>query len=161
MTLTSTHEDYIELVYRMQKKNTAGLRITDLAQELGCRLPTVTRTVKLLAESGYLEHQPRGLVLLTAKGSAIASQIAHRHDDIETFLELVLGLTTEQAKIDACKIEHGLSPIAAERLHAFLEYIESLPNHQRKEMQETVKHHKENDPLFDQLVETTTQGWRR
>jgi len=134
MELTSTHEDYIELVYRMQKKTDAGVRVTDLASELGCQLPTVTRTVKHLNEVGYFDHEKRGLVRLSKTGQILAQEIAHRHDDVVTFLQVVLGLDRDQAERDACQLEHGFSPLAAERLHTFLEHLEALPADQKEDI---------------------------
>lgn len=156
--LTSTHEDYIELVYRGQQTHPEGVRITDLADELGCRMPTVTRTVQNLVEEGYIAHESRGLVRLTEKGGVMARDIAHRHDDVIAFLELILGLNREQAEIDACLLEHGLSPLAAERLDAFLNYVEKLPAHSRKSMREAVRR---KSGSFKNLVDIKSHGWRR
>ena len=159
MDLTSTHEDYIELVFRHEKRHNSGIRIRDLAQELGCRMPTVSRTVKALAEAGFFNHESRAEVTLTEKGEKLASEIAHRHDDVLSFLQLVLGLDQDEAEACACKLEHGFSPLAAERLHAFMDYVESLPLRERQKLQQKVGQHSQKQ-VFNHLVETKAQGWR-
>lgn len=159
--LTSTQEDYIEIVFRRQEKSADGVRVTDLADALRCRLPTVTRTVQALADAGYFDHKSRGLVRLTRKGHAIARDIAHRHDDVVDFLHLILGLTTEDAEADACQIEHGLSPLASERLHAFLNYVEQIPARVRRTMSEAVKKGVRKKSTFPHLEDIKAPGWRR
>jgi DtxR family Mn-dependent transcriptional regulator len=158
MDLTSTHEDYIEAVFRHQEKQNTGIRISDLALELGCRMPTVSRTVRALAEGGYFNHESRGEVTLTEKGQQLAIDIAHRHDDVVSFLTLVLGLKPDEAESCACQLEHGFSALAAQRLHNFMDYVDSMPHRQRQELQRIVK--QDNTDIFNNLVETKTQGWR-
>lgn len=158
MSLTSTHEDYIEAVYRRISSDHDGVRVSDIAEDLGCRMPTVTRTVRHLVTEGYFEHESRGLVRLTSKGEAMAKDIAHRHDDVVAFLHLMLGLTEDQSESDACQIEHGFSPLGAERLHRLLNYFETLPSHQRKALREAVQ--KGEDDQFSNLQEVKGSGWR-
>lgn len=163
MTLTSTQEDYIEAVYRRLEAEEAseGVRVTDLADDLGCRMPTVTRTVRLLVEEGYFDQEPRGLIRLTRKGRNLAEEIVHRHDDVVAFLTLVLGLTEEEAQADACRIEHGLSPVTAQRFHAFLDYFEGLSPKERAKLRAEVRRGAKGQNEFSHLVETRSSGWRK
>lgn len=125
MTLTPIQEDYLETIYRMST-DSVGVRTTDIAERLGCRLPTVTRTVRRMMQAGFIEHESRGLVRLTPFGLRAAENLTHRHADTVQFLTAVLGLSVEDAEADACQIEHGLSPLTSQRLHEFLEYITTL-----------------------------------
>lgn len=159
MAITSTHEDYIEIIWRSGAERPGGMRVTDLARELGCRLPTVTRTVRVLAREGLVAHESRGLVNLTARGAKMAENIAHRHDDLVSFLEIVLGLPRDKAETDACRLEHGLSPLAAERLHVFLDHIEDLPARTRNKLLDSI-HGGRRKPAFLHLAEVKTPGWR-
>lgn len=158
--ITSTHEDYLEAVFRLSGEDSKGIRVTDLAKELGCRLPTVTRTVKTLADLGFFSHESRGLVHLTDQGKILAREIAHRHDDVVSFLQFILGLSEEDARADACQLEHGLSALGAERLHRFLDYIDTMPVEDRKKMQKHVSADGKHIEQFGNLVEIKTQGWR-
>lgn len=171
MELTSTHEDYLEIVYRRAGRDAAnGIRVTDLAEDLGCRLPTVTRTVRFLAGLGVLRHEARGLVYLTPRGRTLASEIAHRHDDIVAFLEIVLGMPRSAAFRDACRIEHGISPMAAERLHWFMQYVESLHETEREMFRAAARGERgakrgrrRGNPKrsFRHLIPVRAEGWRR
>ena len=158
MELTSTQEDYIEIVFRLIQERKEGVRVSDLAEQLGCRMPTVTRTVQYLTEHGYFDHPHRKLITLTEKGAKVAEEIAHRHDDVVDFLHLVLGVPSVEAESDACVLEHGFSPLAAERLHRFLLYFEQLPVSERKRLQAFVTD--QNEVSFSLLNRPKTSGRR-
>lgn len=162
MNLTAIQEDYLEVVYHLSQDEASidGARATDIADRLGCRLPTVTRTIQKMAELGVFEHESRGLVRLTESGRSIAENIAHRHDDTVTFLVRILGLTKEQAERDACQIEHGLSPLAAQRLHEFLEYVDGLDPVEQRVIGDFAREGSATARDFPHLIESRTAGWR-
>ena len=160
MIITSKHEDYLEVIFRLNQSGQSSVKVTDLANALGCRLPTVTRTVQTLTDHGYLIHEHRSDISLSKKGVKIAEQITHRHDDIEDFLHRVLGLDANQAKIDACKIEHGFSALASQRLHAFMNYFDQLNSNQKQLIQQAVTSNDNSTNLFDSIQKTKTDGWR-
>lgn len=163
MVLTAIQEDYLETIYRIEGAGGvegSGVRATDIATRLGCRLPTVTRTVRRMAEQGFVYHESRGLIELTDRGRRIAENLAHRHADTVTFLVKVLGLDPGQAYADACQMEHGLSPLGAQRLHEFLEYIEGLDAERRAVILDFARRTTEAAPDFAHLPNGKTAGWR-
>lgn len=159
MRLTAVQEDYLETIYKLSKTN-SGVRVTDIAKQLGCRLPTVTRTVRKMTAMKYIEHKSRGLVSLSRKGMSMAENIAHRHADILRFLKTILKLSKKQAEEDACKIEHGLSPMAAQRLHEFLDYIDNLDEPDRKVINKFLGRVSTTTADFPHLRSSKTSGWR-
>ena len=124
-SLSAALQDYIEIIYRLEQAS-GKVRITDIASELGIRLPTVTRTVRRLTALGLVAHKQRQGVALTVTGIRMARDILHRHEDIVALLTVILGLSRETAEVDACQIEHGVSATTAQRLHEFLEHFGSL-----------------------------------
>ncbi len=159
MTITPIQEDYLEIIYRLAL-DAGGVRTTDIAERLGCKLPTVTRTVRRMAAAGFVEHESRGLIRLTDAGRMAAENLAHRHADTVTFLVHVLGLTEKEAEIDACQVEHGLSPLAAQRLHEFLEYVNQLPPDRREMITRFARGASHSTPDFAHLPTGRTAGWR-
>jgi len=129
--LTPAQQDYLEAVLRLseagQADSPAGVRVTDIAAELACRLPTVVRSLARLRELGLIEQQERGRVHLSEQGRRLAGQLLHRHEDVVQLLSAVLGVPAAQAEAEACLIEHGLSAETAQRLHEFLERWEQQP----------------------------------
>jgi DtxR family Mn-dependent transcriptional regulator len=159
MKLTAIQEDYLETIYKLAADG-SGARTTDIADRLGCKLPTVSRTVHKMAEMGLVEHESRGLVHLTERGRSTAIDLAHRHADTVIFLHRVLGLSKEEAERDACQIEHGLSPLAAQRLHEFLEYLAGLNDEKRHVIAEFARNASRTAVDFPNLVEIKSPGWR-
>jgi DtxR family Mn-dependent transcriptional regulator len=159
MNLTAIQEDYLEVIHDLVSE-TPGVRTTDIAERLGCRLPTVTRTVQKMADLGLVKHKSRGLIHLTEQGRSTARDIAHRHSDTVAFLVKVLGLTEQQAQRDACMIEHGLSPLAAQRLHEFLEYFNELDKPRRAIITGFARNASATPEDFRYLPDGKTAGWR-
>lgn len=130
--LTPAQQDYLEACCLLEERGGgAPTRITDIAELLGTRLPTVTRSVARLRRMGLLAQQARGPVRLTEPGRAIARQLRHRHEDVRRLLTEVLGVSQRVADNEACVLEHGLSGLSAQRLHEFLLRWAQLPAAQR------------------------------
>ncbi|MBD3297652.1 MAG: helix-turn-helix domain-containing protein [candidate division Zixibacteria bacterium] len=159
MTLTAIQEDYLEVIYHLGK-DSDGVRTSEVAARLGCRMPTVSRTVQKMVEMGLVHHKSRGLIRLTDLGMSTAENIAHRHKDIVTFLRQILGMTANQAEADACQIEHGLSPLAAQRLHEFLEYVKDLSEREQSVITKFARIAGSTITDFPHLLETKVAGWR-
>lgn len=159
-TLTAVQEDYLETIYRLEHQ-TETVRISDIAAELGTRLPTVTRTVRKLTDQGLLRHDHRQEVSLSATGRRIAGEIVHRHDDLVGFFKKILGLSEKEAQENACRIEHGLSRKAAQRLHEFLEYWSELNQSEKKVVMRFLDTASEGHDEFKNINTGKTAGWRR
>ena len=91
----------------LQEKN-GYIRSIDVANYLGVTKPSVSYAVKRLRESGYINMDANGPISLAPAGYKIAKRIYERHKALTAFLEK-LGVNSEQAEEDACKIEHVIS----------------------------------------------------
>ena len=161
MSLTAAQQDYIEIVYQLEQENPeTKIRITDIAEKLGTRLPTVTRMVKRLTDLGYLSHKSHGGVNLTSKGQTVAGELTHLHNDLILFFTEILGISKKQADYDACQTEHALSPLTAQRLHEFLIYYNELPSKEKYIIQQFKKIKKREPKKFKNLPKNRTSGWR-
>lgn len=99
-----------------------GMHITDIAQEQGITLPTVTISVQRLERKGYVTKQRNAFdarrvsVKLTEKGRK--AEIAHRYFHRQMIHGLLSGMTQQER-------EAGLSALT--KLNAFLaDKIESV-----------------------------------
>src|SRR5947209_15267319 len=84
-------EDYLERI--LELVNSKGYaRVVDIASGLKISQASVTNMVQRLDSEGLLKYEKyRGLVL-TPAGAKVARQIAHRHQLLTDFLQL-LGLS--------------------------------------------------------------------
>jgi DtxR family Mn-dependent transcriptional regulator len=157
--LTATQEDYLEAIFRITRSE-RDVHASELASRLGCKLPTVTRTVQRLAELGFVSHESRGTVDLTRTGRSTAEHLVHRHEDLVRFLSDVLGLSQEHAEQDACQLEHGMSALASQRLHQWLIHLDGLSSEDAAAALNFAGRSSNRAPDFDRLPESKTLGWR-
>lgn len=153
-TLSTAQEDYLETIYNLCDERDQ-VRITDIAERLGVRLPPVTRAVQALEKLGFVQREERRTVRLTETGRRMAQALVHRHSDLLFLLTEVLGVPEAEAEADTCQMEHGISPITAQRLHEFLEHYNSLDDETRQALQAD-----EVRAAFRFLPDGKGSGWR-
>ena len=82
-------------------------RVTDVADALGVNKSTVSQEMRRL-KARHLS--------LTAVGHDVARRVIYNRATLIRFLNGILGVSADQAEIDACKMEHLLSPETGHRL---------------------------------------------
>ena len=102
-------EDYIETIYLLKKKK-GFVRSIDVANELGFSRPSVSRAVGILKDNGLILVQADGELVLTDEGLKTAKKVYEKHTNLTKFLMITAGVSEEIAEIDACRIEHIISP---------------------------------------------------
>ena len=122
--LSASMEDYLEGIFVINQTNKV-VRVRDIANHLGVRMPSVTDALKNLKKQGYVNHEKYEYVELTAKGSARAKKIYHRHRVLLNFLSDILKINPKTAVRDACKMEHAISSLTMRKLVAFIEKQEN------------------------------------
>ena len=123
MKIQESAENYLEAILVLMQKN-GQVRSIDVAHYTGFSKPSISRAVGLLRDNGYVSIDQNGLLGLTESGLKIAETIYERHNVLTSFLT-ALGVDSEIAAEDACRIEHVLSPETFDKLKAHAkEYIE-------------------------------------
>ncbi len=118
MQIRESAEDYLESILVLSQKG-GGVRSVDIAARLGVSKPSVSHAMKLLREDGYIAMDRYGTVTLLEKGAEIANRIYERHTVLTKMLE-GLGVPSDIARVDACKMEHDISPESFERIKQHL-----------------------------------------
>lgn len=112
-------EDYLERIVMLHEKSEL-VRSVDLAVSMGYSKPSISIALKKMKEKELVEvEESTGNIVLTEKGREIGEATYHRHKVISHLLEDI-GVSEEQALIDACKIEHDLSEETFKRLEEHL-----------------------------------------
>ncbi|MGI6393418.1 MAG: metal-dependent transcriptional regulator [bacterium] len=122
--LTATQEDYLEAVLFLTTKKKVA-RNMEIADYMGVKRASVTRSVKLLAKKGLLEHEAHGYVTLTELGRSIAVEIAERHRLFRHFFKNILGISQAESDKLACKIEHMISGKSLQKFRDFIEKLDA------------------------------------
>lgn len=124
MALQESGEMYLETVYILSQRS-EYVRSLDVAEYMGFSKPSVSRAMSLLKEGEYITADSKGFLHLTPKGMKVAQTMFERHTLLTSFLER-LGVSSDTASRDACKIEHHIS---AETFDAIKKYAENLLKH--------------------------------
>lgn len=123
MEIRKSAEDYLEAMLIMKEKH-GYIRSIDIAQELGVKKPSVSFAVKRLRENGYLTMDEDSRITLTPEGLEIATRMYERHKLLTSAL-MALGVDEENARNDACKIEHDLSDVTFDAIRKHVNGIAS------------------------------------
>ncbi len=107
MIMGESAENYLETILILGKKKSA-VRSVDIATELGYSKPSVCVAMRNLREHGYIVTDSDGSITLTESGLEIAKNVLNRHETITEWL-IGIGVSKDQAAIDACRIEHVIS----------------------------------------------------
>ena len=107
MNINESAENYLETILMLSKKLPV-VRSVDIANELGFKKSSVSIAMKNLRENNHIVVSSAGFITLTESGRQIAEMIFERHELISSWL-ISLGVPSEIATEDACKIEHVIS----------------------------------------------------
>ena len=107
MNIRESAQDYLETILMLSKKLPV-VRSVDIANELGFKKSSVSIAMKNLREKNHITVTDAGFIYLTDSGKKIAEMIYERHEFLSSWL-VSLGVPTEIAVEDACKMEHILS----------------------------------------------------
>jgi Mn-dependent DtxR family transcriptional regulator len=119
-----TIEDYVELLYNLQKDN-EPVHTNDIAHALNFNPASITEIFQKLSKEGYINYEKYSGVTLTKKGKKIAIATKNKHDTLKQFLK-ILGVDETTANIDACKIEHVINSDTMNRLKKFVEFVQEV-----------------------------------
>lgn len=107
MKLYESAEDYLETILVLTERN-GSVRAIDISKDMNFTKASVSVAMHKLEDNGYIVISKGGNIILTEQGYNIAKSVYERHV-ILTDAFIKLGVSPEQARIDACKIEHDLS----------------------------------------------------
>ncbi len=107
MQIQESGEMYLESILVLSQKLPA-VRAIDISEHLGYSKPSVSRAVGLLKTGGYIALDAASHITLTDSGRELAEKIYERHT-ILTEMLVRLGVNSQTAADDACKIEHAIS----------------------------------------------------
>ena len=116
MQIHESAENYLETILMLSKKLPV-VRSVDIANELDFKKSSVI-AMKNLREGGKITVTQAGYIYLTDSGREIAEMIYERHEWLRNWL-ISLGVDSNIAAEDACKMEHVISK----------ESFEALKNH--------------------------------
>ncbi len=138
--LSSTMEDYLEAIAALKKQNEVA-RVRDIGRLLDVKSSSVNAALNTLSKKGFVAHEKYGYVNLTPAGEKIAGNIQSRHDLLLKFLTEILNINNDEARQDACKMEHTISSKTFDRLTKFIRFVETGLDGGRPQWLKSFKHY--------------------
>ena len=118
MSLQESGEMYLETIYVLSQ-SISPLRSIDICERMGYSKPSVSRAISILKKEGYIVTNNHNHIFLTDEGAVIAKKIYERHNILKDFF-ILLGVDSQTASEDACKIEHVISDTAFEKIKDYI-----------------------------------------
>jgi len=125
--LSASLEDYLEAIYHIVDRKQAA-RAKDIVESMGVHNSSVTQALRSLSDKGLVNYAPYDLVTLTEAGQVAAASVVERHRALRSFLVEVLGMESDQAEHDACRLEHDISQDLLERLRMLMAFRHDHPD---------------------------------
>jgi len=115
---------------------------------LGVRSPCVTEMFRKLDRKRLVVYKKYEGVRLTNEGRRIGRAVKDRHDSLLQFLQN-LGVPEPMASVDACTLEHDLSPESIMQIKMFNAFVAMSGDHDPIWLAE-FKHLSRQDKLLQQ-----------
>lgn len=108
MHIHESGEMYLKTIYNIgyRKKN---VRAVDIARELNFSKASVSRAISILKSKDHILVSPKGLITLTEQGREISEYLELKYNVLVKYFCLVLKVSEDVAKENACKIEHVIT----------------------------------------------------
>lgn len=121
--LTESLEKYLLAIYEIVKTNQAA-RVKDVSNYLKIGGPATSDAVKTLAQRGYINYVPYGIITISPKGLQKAEEKILRHKTILNFLEKVLLIESEKVETSSTQIEYSMPEDVLDKFVQFLSFME-------------------------------------
>lgn len=111
-------EDYIEMIFRTQKKE---IKATELAKLLNIKTSSVSKMTGKLKDAGLVNSEKYGLITLTEKGNELGNYLLKRHNILLKFFN---NINNEDNSYLVEQIEHFFSPELIFKIESFCKEID-------------------------------------
>lgn len=104
--LSASLQNYIQAIYTLTSRGDEGVRIIDIAAQIGVTKTSAFVAMKKLEKKKLIFRDANRLVFLTEEGEYQAVLALDKVEIIRTFFVDVLGISPEVAEVDAKALEH-------------------------------------------------------
>jgi DtxR family Mn-dependent transcriptional regulator len=117
--LTHSSIHHLLAINKLLKENGYS-RAVDISNYLNISRSSVSITVSKLKEKGFVEENKNRFLCLSEKGTQLVNSVLSKRRIVEQFFKEVLGLSENDAEVEACKVEHLLSEPTGRKLISFM-----------------------------------------
>ena len=125
--ISKSSEEYLKTMYILKQQN-GNVRVTDIAQKMNCKKPSVNKEIYNLKNEGLLNYESYGTIELTDSGENLAKKILEAYDIVYVFLKDVLNLEEDDAKKEAERIKLAITDKTINKLAKNVHKVLGLSN---------------------------------
>lgn len=118
--MTSSMEDYLEMVCRMEEEG-EPIRVSSLAASLHVRPSSASKMLDNLRKAGYIDFKKYGTIMVTEKGYEEGRYLLHRHRVLQDFF-CTLNHTEDELELVE-KIEHFINHRTVANMEQALSFL--------------------------------------
>ena len=112
--ISASLEDYIEAIHQISQEKQV-VKAIDLSKRLEVKRSSVAEAIKNLQKRELVTYE-NNEILLTEKGLEIAKEVITRHTTLYNFFAKILNVDSEEAQLNACRVEHVITENAFKNL---------------------------------------------
>lgn len=117
--ISASLEDYIEAIHQISQEKQV-VKAIDLSKRLDVKRSSVAEAIKNLQKRELVTYENND-ILLTEKGLEIAKEVITRHTTLYNFFAKILNVDSEEAQLNACRVEHVITDNAFKNLSKFVD----------------------------------------
>ena len=117
--ISASLEDYIEAIHQISQEKQV-VKAIDLSKRLEVKRSSVAEAIKNLQKRELVTYE-NNEILLTEKGLEIAKEVITRHTTLYNFFAKILNVDSEEAQLNACRVEHVITENAFKNLSKFVD----------------------------------------
>ena len=121
--ITSSMEDYLEMIYRLYMDKQL-IRINTLAQQLNVKSSSASKMVSNLKKYGFVDSEKYGIIQLTEKGLELGEYLLYRHDLLHKLFCIINDISNELEQVE--KVEHFIDTRTIHNLKNFIDRIDDI-----------------------------------
>jgi DtxR family transcriptional regulator, Mn-dependent transcriptional regulator len=122
--LTHSAAHYLMTIHELLSSQ-GYARVTDIAKRLSITRGSCSISLKPLKKRGLVVEDANRFLALSPEGRRLAEIVEKNDELLRKFLHELLGVSPDQAEVDACKIEHLLSLESSVKLARFIDFLEA------------------------------------
>lgn len=111
--------EYLKTIYLLSKKN-EKVRVTDIATELKCSKPSVTKQLNILKENKMINYEAYSNIVLTELGRETANKMMEEYEYLYLLLHNIIGIEKNDSFSEAKKLK-GI--ISDKSLNKIVKYV--------------------------------------
>ncbi len=155
MSLTSTEENYLKAIFKIQEREGGPAGTNHIAEEMETSAASASDMIRKLSSKELVDYEKYRGVQLSPEGRRLATALIRKHRLWESFLVEKLNFNWDEIHDIAEELEHIRSPKLIQRLDKYLGHPKFDPHGDPIPNSEGVFHERQQKPLSKMAIGKT------